>query len=160
GLPPFPVRVGADHLVELPVVPVKDQDVSVALRIAPALNRGVGRHGVWARVALVVVPDESDRHPRLIAGDHNVRNAQWGSLPDGAEVWVEATVRPDARDERIGVRVHRLFGDVPIPSVVRWEDAPSAQTGPGPQARFGRFPRRLGAGSALTAGEGHRPGGD
>src|SRR5258708_4936835 len=47
GLPTFRVREHVDYLIQFPVVPVEDKDVSIPLAVVPSLDRGIGRD--WIR---------------------------------------------------------------------------------------------------------------
>ena len=146
--PALPARAVPAHVVQLeevPVVPLDDQHVAVAVDVAAVArvatfdpvvlgdglvgNRVEGERGVAVLVvhAVALVGEvEVHRLERQLVHD-DVREADdvGRAREDAAEVGMErAAVRAVVDEVDVGVRVavHGPGADVPVPPVVRWEE--------------------------------------
>ena len=134
-----PAAAAAGRPVQLVQVAVAGGDQHV--RVAAGLDPGARRDRVRARVALVAVGGEPDRHLRLAGRHHAVRDAV-GRVR--AEVRVQEPAAADAGDPGRRARADRGVRDVAPPRVVGREQRAAGDAGR--SARVARHRQRQPAG--------------
>jgi hypothetical protein len=102
------------QLVELPVVFIEHQDVSVALRLWTAFDGGIRRDRIRAGITLIRV-FKGDGHLWLIAADNVIRNPAGLTFPPQAKVLMQ----PRFCDDGIAQWIDFVFGDIAIPFIIR-----------------------------------------